>query len=225
LIFQGKNYTNLTLSQAIGRYAPPGENNTNMYIQAVLGAVGVEKVMKDYSTSEQDTILNAMQRVEGWKIGRVELIEKGTGETTATKAASTPNSPGATGDNSGGGGGVTSPMNVEKGGNLSGPSSAKQTSSGVNKTATTTANVTTGGAGETSAATKTASTTNAVVDKSNRENLVQQSNNNLVSGTKQYDTATGGGGNSSSSSVNASINKSKPQTPDVGQDNILNYFS
>ena len=225
LIFQGKNYTNLTLSQAIGRYAPPGENNTNMYIQAVLGAVGVERVMKDYSTSEQDTILNAMQRVEGWKIGRVELIEKGTGETNASKATPTANTPNQVGNNSGGGGGVTTPMNIEKGGNFSGPSSAKQTSSGVNKTATTTANVTTGGGGETTSASKTAATTNAVVDKTNRENLVQQSNTNLVSGTKQYDTATSGGANISSSSVNANINKSKPQTQDVGQDNILNYFS
>ena len=77
LIFQGKNYTNLSLSQAIARYAPPSENNTNAYIAGVLGAVGgIEKFMKDYVTSEQDAILNAMQRIEGWVVGRVELIEK-----------------------------------------------------------------------------------------------------------------------------------------------------
>ena len=70
LIFDGKNYANLDLMAAITRYAPPGENNTAQYQQTVLQAVGGKnKPMKEYSAGERDQILDAMQKIEGYKAG------------------------------------------------------------------------------------------------------------------------------------------------------------
>ena len=223
LIFQGKNYTNLSLSQAIARYAPPSENNTNAYIAGVLGAVGgIEKFMKDYVTSEQDAILNAMQRIEGWVVGRVELIEKGTGTVEAQKSTPTANTPAgapaSSGVSSGGG------MNIQPGGEFSGPASVKQTSSGVTKGGTTTANVTTGNVVQTAESSKPMSQS-AQVSKTPREELIQQSSTNLVTNTKQYDSSKSVGGGSSSTS-NTNINNTNRQAKqDYGQDRILNYFS
>lgn len=222
LIFMGKNYTNLVLSQAIARYAPPTENNTASYVGSVLSAVGVEKYMKDYTTAEQDTILNVMQRIEGWVIGRVELIEKGTGETAASKAAPTPNAPGA----SSGSNGVTTPMNVEKGGNLSGPTSVKSSSSGVAPDKASTSTSTVASAGNQAESPASSKTTTASVNKTPREEMIQQSSSNLVQGTKQYDS-----NNAVNTAkviapvINANINKTAAPKQDVGQDRILNYFS
>jgi hypothetical protein len=75
LIFEGKNYQALTLSQAIARYAPPSENLTAMYQRVVLAAVGgVNKLMNQYSDTERSSILAAMERVEGFKVGKTQDI-------------------------------------------------------------------------------------------------------------------------------------------------------
>ena len=71
LIFDGKNYKDLDLKAAIARYAPPSENNTTMYQNAVLQAVGGQnKRMAEYSESERNSIMNAMEKVEGFKVGK-----------------------------------------------------------------------------------------------------------------------------------------------------------
>lgn len=227
LIFYGKNYTNLSLSQAIARYAPPTENNTGNYVANVLGAVGAEKIMKDYSSGEQDTILNAMQRIEGWVVGRVELIEKGSPEKglQAIKEANEKKAAAAT---TGGGGSPTTPMNVNKNGELSGPASVKKSSSGVsgdNTTNTSTVASAAPSSGSEAQSNKSGTGTAAVVNKSNREEAIQQSNTALVNGTKQYDASKSGGGGNSSSITNTNINNSKPPRQDYGQDSILNYFT
>lgn len=71
LIFEGKNYAGLTLTQAINRYAPPVENNTAGYQGAVLASVGANKPMKTYTASERQAIMDAMEKVEGFKVGSV----------------------------------------------------------------------------------------------------------------------------------------------------------
>jgi hypothetical protein len=72
LIFDGKNYKDLDLKAAISRYAPPSENNTTSYQNAVLQAVGGQnKKMSEYSESERNSIMNAMEKVEGFKVGKV----------------------------------------------------------------------------------------------------------------------------------------------------------
>lgn len=71
LIFEGGNYRSLTLSAAINRYAPPVENDTGAYQRNVIAAVGTDKTMSTYSEQERTRILNAMERMEGFKPGTV----------------------------------------------------------------------------------------------------------------------------------------------------------
>ena len=79
LIFEGKNYANLSLDGAISRYAPSFENNTGAYQANVLAAVGgVNKRMADYTPAERASIMNAMQRQEGFKAGTVTALAANT---------------------------------------------------------------------------------------------------------------------------------------------------
>lgn len=71
LIFEAGSYRNLSLSSAIARYAPPSENNTSWYAATVLAAAGADKRMGDYQPEERERILDAMERVEGFKVGAV----------------------------------------------------------------------------------------------------------------------------------------------------------
>ena len=71
LVFGGDKFKNVTLKEAIKLYAPPGENDTERYYKTIKNAVGVEKIMKDYSPSERQIILNAMKKHEGYKVGKV----------------------------------------------------------------------------------------------------------------------------------------------------------
>lgn len=79
LIFESGSYKNLSLKQAIARYAPPSENNTGHYYNAVLKAVGTDKIMNSYNQNERKLILDAMKKVEGYKEGSTTIIEQGTG--------------------------------------------------------------------------------------------------------------------------------------------------
>jgi hypothetical protein len=90
LIFEGKNYKDLPLQDAIARYAPAKEkaNNTPMYQKAVLDAVGGQnKRMADYTPEERKAILKAMGRVEGFEVGTVSVT--GGPSQAATNAAPT----------------------------------------------------------------------------------------------------------------------------------------
>ena len=71
LIFGGDKYRNLSLKQAIHRYAPPQENNTQQYYNVVKNAVGVEKKMKDYTPAERKVILDTMKKHEGYRVGKI----------------------------------------------------------------------------------------------------------------------------------------------------------
>lgn len=72
LIFASPSYRDLTLEQAISRYAPPNENNTRSYINQVAAAAGVpaSTPMNQIPTTVRGNVLNAMERVEGFKPGR-----------------------------------------------------------------------------------------------------------------------------------------------------------
>ena len=67
---------NLKLLEAIERYTPNEDhNNTNLYQRIVLESVGgQDKLMKNFTLDEQDKIIAAMRRVEGWKEGKVKEL-------------------------------------------------------------------------------------------------------------------------------------------------------
>lgn len=93
LIFEGKNYKDLNLKDAISRYAPPSENNTGAYQASVLSAVGgANKRMGDYTEEERRKILDAMQKVEGFKAGKIAKVGEGA-PTLATPPFAPPTIP------------------------------------------------------------------------------------------------------------------------------------
>lgn len=81
LLFQGKNYKDLTIGQAISRYAPPSENNTANYINTVVKATGASATtpLQGLSSSQRTAMLNAMEKIEGFKQGKIELLKAKTG--------------------------------------------------------------------------------------------------------------------------------------------------
>ncbi|AJG18835.1 hypothetical protein [Cupriavidus basilensis] len=92
LIFDGKSYRNLTLSQAISRYAPASENDTAAYQRSVLGSVGGQDLkMSDYTPAQRTVILDAMQKVEGYKVGKTVI--KGRSGVPVLAAGGVPGTP------------------------------------------------------------------------------------------------------------------------------------
>jgi len=75
LLFKSDNYKDLTISGAITRYAPPSENDTNSYIanvKSVLTRTDVDTVtMSGLTEDERISVLNEMERVEGFRAGTV----------------------------------------------------------------------------------------------------------------------------------------------------------
>jgi hypothetical protein len=76
LVF-GPRYINLSIQDALNKYAPPSENNTTAYIQSVVKATGVapETALKSLTPSQQTAFLDAINRVEGFKVGRVQQLD------------------------------------------------------------------------------------------------------------------------------------------------------
>lgn len=69
-------YFNLSIANAIAKYAPPNENDTERYISSVVSAVGADAdtVLKDLNSIQQDKFLNAINKVEGFRIGKVVAV-------------------------------------------------------------------------------------------------------------------------------------------------------
>ena len=80
LLFEGRGYSGLTIAQAITRYAPPSENDTAMYIRVAAAAAGVAPttMMRDLNSGQRQALLAAMERVEGFRVGSVQVIQQGT---------------------------------------------------------------------------------------------------------------------------------------------------
>lgn len=81
LLFEGKRYQGKTIAEAINIYAPPSENNTTAYINSVSKAVGVPSntPMRNLTPAQRVAMLDAMQKVEGYKVGKI-ILQDGTGE-------------------------------------------------------------------------------------------------------------------------------------------------
>ena len=88
LLFEGRGYAGMTIAQAITRYAPPNENDTAMYIRTVSAAVGASPttLMSDLNPDQRKALLASMERVEGFRVGRVEVVQPGTAVASAAGA-------------------------------------------------------------------------------------------------------------------------------------------
>lgn len=97
LLFDGKNYKDKTLSEAIARYAPPSENNTKSYqAAAITAAGGKDRVMSEYSQAERVAILDAVQKVEGYRVGKTTTLPSGAYNVPPIRPASVPSAVPAT---------------------------------------------------------------------------------------------------------------------------------
>lgn len=76
LLFESSSYKDRTIAQAIARYAPPSENDTQSYARAVARAVGVLPTTKlsELSATERTLMLDAMEKVEGFKPGKEVIL-------------------------------------------------------------------------------------------------------------------------------------------------------
>ena len=83
LLFNSSSYKDLTLKQAIAKYAPSSDsNNPDSYYKYILRNANIEnKVMSKYTSNEQSRIMSAMKKQEGYKEGKT-TISKGDGVPT-----------------------------------------------------------------------------------------------------------------------------------------------
>ena len=93
-LMKGKNYQNLSIADAIKRWAPPNENNTGAYQQRFQQAgFDLNKRYSDLSPAEQRKYLETKMNVEGGKAGTVIAGTPSTGNISSkagTVIAGTP---------------------------------------------------------------------------------------------------------------------------------------
>ncbi|EHK90260.1 integrating conjugative element protein [Aggregatibacter actinomycetemcomitans] len=72
-LMRTKNYKNLSIADAIARYAPPSENNTAAYQAAIRKQTGLDssRKMGTLSDAELNRVVNAIRQHEGWQEGKI----------------------------------------------------------------------------------------------------------------------------------------------------------
>lgn len=75
-LLRGKSYRDLTIANAISRYAPPVENNTVAYQRSIekLTGLSINRRMSDLNDAELDKVARAIRQIEGWEPGTIERI-------------------------------------------------------------------------------------------------------------------------------------------------------
>lgn len=71
-LITGKKYKNLSIKDAIYRYAPPSDNNdTDAYVAVIVKATGAPSstIIKDLSVAQLDAFVGAIKKHEGWEAG------------------------------------------------------------------------------------------------------------------------------------------------------------
>lgn len=72
------NYKNSTIKDMLNKYAPKKHNKTNEYIKYVTNQTGLKDsyIIKNLSSSQKKSLLSAMMRYEGFRVGTAVPIEK-----------------------------------------------------------------------------------------------------------------------------------------------------
>ena len=93
-LLKSKNYANLSLSDAIKRYAPSNENDPKSYAKQIMAQTGIDQNMRyaDLTPEQQSRVLDAMKRIEG---GRAGTVSGPAGNRTNTMAGVSYNGAGA----------------------------------------------------------------------------------------------------------------------------------
>jgi hypothetical protein len=77
LLFESPSYRDRTIAGAINRYAPPSENDTRNYVGTITNALGVspDTPLSDLTPDQRNLMLNTMERIEGFRPGRVDGVD------------------------------------------------------------------------------------------------------------------------------------------------------
>jgi hypothetical protein len=88
LIF-GPRYINLSIQDAISKYAPPSENDTQGYIKKVNQATGTtpDTPLNKLNPEQRDLLLKTISKVEGFKVGNIKVVSN-VAESTITELSS-----------------------------------------------------------------------------------------------------------------------------------------
>ena len=80
LLFNSSSYAGKTIAEALTKYAPPSENNTQNYIQTVTSALGLpaNTPMSSLTPAQQQKMIETMTKVEGFRPGSINGIPAGT---------------------------------------------------------------------------------------------------------------------------------------------------
>lgn len=80
LMFESPNYKDLTLAEAISRYAPPTENDTNGYISSIEKSTGISRdtKMSDLTPEQRQAVMNSQSEIEGNKVGQTIEVKAPT---------------------------------------------------------------------------------------------------------------------------------------------------
>lgn len=94
-LLKGEAYANKTAADAIRKWAPSNENDSEKYIKTVanLAGVSMDKKYVDMSKEEQERFLSAMSKMEGGKAGTVNKATSPTTTTATTKNTDTAQDP------------------------------------------------------------------------------------------------------------------------------------
>ena len=71
------SYRNLSLKDAVCKYAPPHENNTKKYQNDLkkLTGVDIERKICDLNDEEMERVVQVIKQLEGWRVGKLTYIE------------------------------------------------------------------------------------------------------------------------------------------------------
>jgi hypothetical protein len=94
-LLKSKNYANLSLQDAIKRYAPSNENDPKSYANQIMKSTGIDtsKTYASLTPEEQSKVLDAMKRIEG---GRAGSISGPSSQNQNNMAGVNPSSAGST---------------------------------------------------------------------------------------------------------------------------------
>jgi len=80
LLFNTSSYRNLSITGAVNRYAPSFENDTGAYTRSITDDLGLPATtsLSSLSPAQKQTMLDTMERVEGFRVGREIRVSDAT---------------------------------------------------------------------------------------------------------------------------------------------------
>lgn len=97
LLFGSSAYSNLTIGQAISKYAPSSENDTSSYISNITNSLNLnsDTQLSSLTSSQRETMLSTMEGIEGFKPGKTSTADGSTVAATGGTSGTEPDLSGA----------------------------------------------------------------------------------------------------------------------------------